>query len=175
MVSLSIFSFSCHWTEGFNTVERIQRKVVFIQSSINGKSPGGHLEVLYSQRCLQFLERYTSRNVSKLYWRLSENLSSMLQSPRRHNNLKALLIFEKMIHVLKVNVLIIISQLQKVLTSPKLSLPQKSVSSLANRNIKNNCRRDMIESALEPPDNVLSNVLWFMLVRQIEKVYRKFL
>ena len=40
---------------------------------------------------------------------------------------------------------------------PKLSLPQKSVSSLANRNIKNNCRRDMIESALEPPGNVHSN------------------
>ena len=69
-----------------------------------------------------------------------------------------LFIFEKMIHILKVNVPIM-SQLQKFLTSPKLSLPQKSVSSLANCNIENNCRKDMIESALEPPDNVLSNAL----------------
>ena len=63
-----------------------------------------------------------------------------------------------MTHILKVNVPMI-SQLQKFLTFPKLSLPQKSVSNLANRNIKNYCRRDMIESALEPPDNVLSNAL----------------
>ena len=42
---------------------------------------------------------------------------------------------------------------------PKLSFPQKSVSSLANRNMKNNCCRDMIESALELPENVLSNAL----------------
>ena len=74
----------------------------------------------------------------------------------------------------KLNVPMVL-HLQKFLTCPKLFLPQKSASSLTNRNIKKNCRRDVIESALEPPDNVLSNAFWFRFIRQQEKSYRRFL
>ena len=61
-----------------------------------------------------------------------------------------------MIHILKVKVPMIL-QLHKFLVSSKVPLPQKSLSSLVTRNIKNNCHRDRIESALELPDDVLSN------------------
>ena len=50
----------------------------------------------------------------------------------------------------------ILRKVPKFLIFPKLSLLQKSVSSLVNHKIKSNCHRDTIESALEPPDNVLS-------------------
>ena len=69
----------------------------------------------------------------------------------------------------------ILRKVPKFLIFPKLSLLQKSVSSLVNHKIKNNCHRDTIESALEPPDNVLSKTFWFMSIKQKEKFLSQFL
>ena len=68
----------------------------------------------------------------------------------------------------------IIRKVSKFLIFPKLSLLQKSVSSLVNHKIKNNCHMDAIESVLEPLDNVRSKKFWFMSVKQKEKFSSQF-
>ena len=145
-----------------------QKRIIFNQREKSRRTTGGLINDAYNS--WGDIPQETFQNAiagcRKIYQACYNNRGDMIMW--KHD------LFLRKWHIFwKVNVPMVL-HLQKFLTCPKLSLPQKSASSLANRKIKKNCRRDVIESALEPPDNVLSNAFWFRSIRQKEKILSQF-